>query len=196
MRDSKAINNHKTAYSDSVSDERLLMLFASGDTPAFDVLYQRHKSALFSFLRRQCNDIGVAEELAHDSWLAVIKQATGFQENALFKTWLYRIAHNRLVDYWRKYGRSNDALFAELSDVSRALGQNADVVDRSSESIELAQLLSQLDTLSDEQTTTLLLKIEGFSHAEIASITNTKQETVKSRLRYATQRLRVAMELT
>ena len=188
MRDSNTANTHQQEPS-MVSDEALVRQYANGDALAFEKLYTRHKSGLFSFIRRQCNDVGVAEELAHDSWLAVIKQANDFQSNALFKTWIYRIAHNRLVDYWRKYGRSNHALLNELNECDAAQ-------DRSSEAIELTQLFEQLDALSDEQTTTLLLKVEGFSYAEIASITNSKQETVKSRLRYATQRLRVAMELS
>jgi len=174
---------------DSVSDEVLIVKYANGNVAAFEDLYRRHKTALFSFLRRQCHDAGIAEELTHDTWLAVIKQANGYQPSASFKTWIYRIAHNRLVDYWRRHGRSSHALLDELN-------ESIVVQDRSSEHVELAQLLAQLDTLSDEQTTTMLLKIEGFSYAEIAKITNAKQETVKSRLRYATQRLRGSMELT
>lgn len=171
------------------TDEVLLRFYAQGDAAAFECLYLRHKKALFSFLRRQCSNTQIAEELSHDVWLAIIKQSNSFQADASFKTWMYRIAHNRLVDYWRKHGRSAQSLLAQISQCE--LTQ-----DRSSESVEITQLLSQLEQLSDEQTTAMLLKIEGFSQAEIAQITHAKQETVKSRLRYATQRLRVAMELT
>jgi len=184
---------------EQVTDETLLGQYAEGNSRAFEILYTRHKKTLYSFIRRQCNNTQIAEELTHDAWLAIIKQADKFQTNTLedsrfqhgvsFKAWLYRIAHNRLIDYWRQHGRSNQVLLNELRSSTMA-------EDRSSQNIEIAELLNQLKSLSEEQATTLLLKIEGFSHAEIANITDTKQETVKSRLRYATQRLRVEMELT
>ena len=140
------------------------------------------------FLRRQSDNYAVCEELAHDTWLAVINQASFYQPNAKFKTWLFRIAHNRLVDHWRKHGRSASVLFEELNEVSLKND------DTSSREFELKQLLKLLESLSPEQTETMLLKIEGFSHAEIADITSSKSETVKSRLRYATQHLKSALE--
>jgi len=164
--------------------------YANGDGFAFECLYKRNKSPLFLFLRRQCPNESICEELAHDTWLAVIRQAeNSYLDSAKFRTWLFRIAHNRLVDYWRKHGSNASVLFEEITDT---IGSTSDT---SSQSIELQQLLDNLESLSNEQTETLLLKIEGFSHAEIASITDTKQETVKSRLRYATQRLRTLMEV-
>ena len=150
--------------------------------------YTRYKNTLLTHLLRQSSNLSVAEDLAHDVWLGVIKGAASFQPTASFKTWLYRIAHNRLVDHWRKNGHANNALCNELSQV------NDDLEDRSSELFEIEQLLTLLATLSPEQTTAMLLKIEGFSQAEIANITDSKQETVKSRLRYATQHLRLSVE--
>ena len=171
-----------------MSDEMLMKAYAKGDSLAFEYLYQRNKSALFLFLRRQCENEAICEELAHDAWLAVIRQAENYATSAKFKTWLFRIAHNRLVDHWRKHGGSSKVLFEEIGD---SVGATTDSV---SQGIELQQLLENLAELSAEQTEALLLKIEGFSHAEIADITDCKKETVKSRLRYATQRLRVSME--
>lgn len=173
-----------------MSDESLMRAYARGDGQAFECLYERNKSPLFLFLRRQCDNEAICEELAHDTWIAVIRQVGNYQTSAKFKTWLFRIAHNRLVDYWRKYGRSARVLFEEISD---SVGSTLDIA---SQGIELEQLMESLAELSNEQTEALLLKIEGFSHAEIADITNSKQETVKSRLRYATQQLRVSMEMT
>jgi len=175
-----------------MSDEMLMKAYAKGDSLAFEYLYQRNKSALFLFLRRQCENEAICEELAHDAWLAVIRQAENYVDSAKFKTWLFRIAHYRLVDHWRKHGGSSNVLFEELSDSAGAIIDAA--TDTASQGIELQQLLQNLAELSSVQTEALLLKIEGFSHAEIADITDCKKETVKSRLRYATQRLRVSME--
>jgi RNA polymerase sigma-70 factor (ECF subfamily) len=173
-------------------DEALMKAYALGDPQAFEELYRRHKRGLFVFLRRQCPSATICEELAHDAWLAVIKQASNYQENAQFKTWLFRIAHNRLVDHWRKHGSGANVLFEELND-SITCSLNSSHASADSH-IRLAELLSNLESLSAEQTEAVLLKIEGFSHAQIADITNTKQETVKSRLRYAAKNLRTSME--
>jgi len=162
--------------------------YAAGDAGAFEELYRRHKHGLFVFLRRQCGSVEVCEELAHDAWMAIIKQAANYKNKAQFKTWLFRIAHNRLVDHWRKHGSSASVLFEELSD-----SLSIDQADLDSH-MQLAELLSSLEALSAEQTEAVLLKIEGFSHAEIADITNAKQETVKSRLRYAAKYLRLSMK--
>ena len=180
------------------ADERLIFSYAKGEMRAFDVLYSRHKQPLFNYLRRQSHNDVISEELSHDVWLAVIKQATLFEVKASFKTWLYTIAHNRLVDYWRKAAVSNQVLFDDLTAQQNALNVDSNlefsIQDRSLELLEIEQLLSVLTVLSTEQMTALLLKIEGFSQAEIAEITQVKQETVKSRLRYATKRLRLSME--
>lgn len=171
-------------------DESLMHIYAAGNALAFEELYRRYKRGLFVFLRRQCSSIEVCEELAHDTWMAIINQANNYKTSAQFKTWLFRIAHNRLVDHWRKHGSSANVLFEELSDSLRAEHTELD------SQIKIAELLSSLELLSPEQTEAVLLKIEGFSHAEIADISNAKQETVKSRLRYAAKHLRLSMELS
>ena len=213
----KAIADETKECGDFQTDEALLLAYANSETQAFELLYSRHKKPLFNYLRRQCSNISIAEELAHDVWLAVIKQANSFEAKALFKTWLYRIAHNRLVDYWRKNGHSQQVLLSDLAEKTNSqssglhgsglhgfglhgFGSQSPSLDslssqdRSSEFIEIEQLLNAVTTLSADQTNAVLLKIEGFTHAEIAQITRSKQETVKSRLRYATKHLRLSME--
>ena len=182
---------HKSEYK-LTSDEALLTKYVDGELPAFECLYLRHKKALFLFLRRQCSDEAIIEELVHDAWLAVIKQAELYRPEAKFKTWLYRIAHNRLVDYWRKNGSNSKALIDEIS--HRVATENANCEDMISQGLELKELFRSLEILSTEQMEVVLLRIEGFSHVEIATITESNQETVKSRLRYAKKHLSLAME--
>jgi len=165
-----------------MQEDALMQVYASGDARAFEELYSRHKDGVFSFLRRQCDSHEVCEELAHDTWMAVIKQTLSYQSNsssAQFKTWLYRIAHNRLVDHWRKHGRDANVLFEELNEVITN-DESTNPQPAVESHLQLEELLSSLATLSPEQTEAILLKIEGFSHAEIAEITSAKQETVKS----------------
>jgi RNA polymerase sigma-70 factor (ECF subfamily) len=172
-----------------MTDEALMAAYALGNAQAFEQLYKRYKRGLFVFLHRQCSNASVCEELAHDTWMAIIRQSASYEKSAQFKTWLFRIGHNRLVDHWRKYGSSASVLFEELRD---SLSIEQAEIDSQ---MQVAELLSNLESLSPEQTEALLLKIEGFSHAEIADITNAKQETVKSRLRYAAKHLRLSIEV-
>ena len=84
------------------SDEALMLAYQRGDTAAFDCLYHRHKDGLFAFLYRSCSRRAVVEELTQDAWMGVINSAPTYQSDARFRTWLYQIAHNRLVDFWRR----------------------------------------------------------------------------------------------
>lgn len=172
-----------------MTDEALMAAYALGNAQAFEELYRRYKRGLLVFLQRQCSNTAVAEELAHDTWMAIIKHSSNYQSSALFKTWLFRIGHNRLVDHWRKYGSSAKVLFEELSD-----GLSIEQSDVDSQ-MQVAELLSNIESLSSDQRAAVLLKIEGFSHAEIADISNAKPETVKSRLRYAVKYLKLLMEV-
>lgn len=176
-------------------DEALMRSFAGGELHAFEELYGRHKHALYQFVRRQCDVETECEEVVQDTWLAVVRTASTYKASAKFRTWLFRIAHNRLVDYWRSHGYSKRQLMTELDETIHSIRDGATSGDTSSP-LDLEQLLAQLNELPQEQTEALLLRAAGFSYAEIATITDSKQETVKSRLRYATQRMRVTAGVT
>ena len=162
--------------------------YARGDQDAFTQLYERHKLNLYHFVLRQTHRQSVCEELAHDAWLAVIRQAANYQDTAKFKTWLFRIAHNRLVDYWRRQKHRSKVIVVE------ELAELAVSETELDEALRLKEISAHLEKLSSEQLSTVLLKIEGFSYSEISDITATKQETVKSRLRYATKYLKLSLE--
>ena len=176
-------------------DEALMQRFAAGDMRAFEELYGRHKRALYQFVRRQCDIHVECEEVVQDTWLAVVRTAPMYHASAKFRTWLFRIAHNRLVDYWRSHGYSKRQLMTELDETVHSAQTGAPTTDVNSP-LALEQLLAQLSELPEEQTEALLLRAAGFSYAEIATITDSKQETVKSRLRYATQHMRVTAGVT
>jgi RNA polymerase sigma factor (sigma-70 family) len=86
-------------------DEDLMLAYAAGDAAAFDVLYARHKGSLYRYVLRQCAHAGVAEELFQDVWMNVLRARASYVPSARFATWLYRIAHNRLIDHWRATGQ-------------------------------------------------------------------------------------------
>ena len=79
------------------SDESLMLAYQRGDSSAFESLYLRHKDGLFAFLYRSYPRTAVVEELAQDTWMAVINAVGRYKPEARFRTWLYQIAHNRLM---------------------------------------------------------------------------------------------------
>jgi RNA polymerase sigma-70 factor (ECF subfamily) len=162
------------------SDEALMQAYRRGDTGAFELLYHRHKDGLFSFLYRACPRPAVVEELAQDTWMAVINAAPDYTPEAAFKTWLYRIAHNRQADYWRR----RDNQHGNLDEVPEPVARNDGHDDRQ------ARLMRAIGHLPPEQRDALLLQQQGFSLADIAIISGAAEETIKSRLRYGRNQLR------
>src|SRR6266571_1446748 len=83
------------------SDEELMLAYAAGDAAAFDALYLRHKGGVYRYLARQCRQSGIADELFQDVWMNLIRARASYAPTAKFTTWLYRLAHNRLIDHYR-----------------------------------------------------------------------------------------------
>ncbi len=81
-----------------------MLAYAAGDIAAFDALYARHKGGVYRYLLRQCRQSGVADELFQDVWLNLIRARSSYAPTAKFTTWLYRLAHNRLIDHYRASG--------------------------------------------------------------------------------------------
>src|SRR5215204_2431196 len=84
------------------SDEELMLAYRDGNAAAFDDLYLRHKGPLYRYLGRQCRDAAVAEELFQDIWLNLVRARASYTVTARFTTYLYRLAHNRLIDHYRR----------------------------------------------------------------------------------------------
>src|SRR5437764_7756333 len=85
-------------------DEDLMLAYAAGDAAAFDALYTRHKGGVYRYMLRHCGERAIADELFQEVWMNVIRARDSYAPTALFTTWLYRIAHNRIVDHWRARG--------------------------------------------------------------------------------------------
>jgi RNA polymerase sigma-70 factor (ECF subfamily) len=94
-------------------DEELMLAYGGGDAGAFDTLYARHRGGLFRFVLRAVKDRGLAEELFQEVWVRVIESRSRYAPKARFTTWLYTIAHNLLVDHWRRKGLSLVSLDGE-----------------------------------------------------------------------------------
>lgn len=164
------------------SDESLMLAYRRGDVAAFEHLYQRHKDGLFTFLFRQCQEAAVVEELAQEAWVAVVNAADRYRPEARFRTWLYQIGRNKLADHWRRQEQRAAAPVYEAEQTCCHEAPDCEPLEE--------QVLRAVGRLPREQKDTLLLLEQGFSHREIAGITGSNEETVKSRLRYARKHLR------
>ena len=178
---------------DDDADETLMLRYRDGDADAFARLYARHKGPLYRYFLRQCSPPAVAEELFQDVWLKLIAAHSRYTVQARFATWLYRIAHHRLIDYYRACQRSLPVSYAddcpEWVEVPAPVEEQPE--NREDRRRQAERLLELLAELPEAQREAVLLREEaGLSLEEIAQTTGTGRETVKSRLRYAFTRLR------
>lgn len=175
------------------SDEALMLAYAAGDAGAFEQLYARHRGRLYRYLLRQLRDDTLADEVFQDVWQRVVSARTGWTPDAGFATWLYTIAHHRLGDHWRSL-KHRPAAPAD-ADERTARVADPDTPERVwSEFERRRQLQLALDDLPEEQREVLLLRLEQeLTLEEIAKVTGVGRETVKSRLRYAMDKLRARL---
>ena len=166
-----------------------MLAYGGGDAGAFETLYARHRGALFRFVLRAVKDRGVAEELFQEVWVRVIESRERYAPKARFTTWLYTIAHNLMVDHWRRKGLSLVALDGE-----DAATDTANPARQAEGREALARLLQAIEALPAAQREAFLLHQEGgLSVAEIASVTGADEEAAKSRLRYAMAKLKAVL---
>ena len=191
------------------SDEQLMQAYTAGDTAAFNLLYARHEGGLFRFVRRVLGSrlAAQADEVFQDCWLRIISHRDSFApERGRWKTWAYTVAHNLAMDRLRVSGREVSLDARDGDDFAEAGGGDLDwlqaTLDMTHPSAEdLAhwraagqQLLQCLDQLPALQRAAFLLHHEdGSSVEELARALGLGFETVKSRLRYALQKLRDCM---
>ena len=177
--------------------------YGRGDSRAFEALYARHKAATYRyFLRHAGGDAATAAELHQDLWLKVIAARVRYEPRSKFSTWLYTLARHRIVDHWRSRdgvtlaSLEDEATAAQAEEAMSALRDTSnDPLHSSIDMQTRGRLVSALAGVPKLQRDAFLLHIEaGLSLEEIATLTAVSGETVKSRLRYAYRRLRVALE--
>lgn len=183
---------------DATSDTELMIRYRDGDLNAFNELYGRHKAPLYRFIMKSCTSEAIAAELFQDVWARVVNGRQGYAGSAPFPAWLYRIARNRLIDFYRSNKHQNLTTTLDtdsdthVTQLQTPLGPD-----------EIAELHAREDALStallslpaQQREVVLLRHIAGFSMLEIADIIDENAETVKSRLRYALSKLRKQLRM-
>jgi RNA polymerase sigma-70 factor (ECF subfamily) len=176
---------------DAKTDEDLMLAYAQGNVRAFDELYNRQRGMLYRFILRSVSDRASADELYQETWSRLIASRTRYRVEAKFSTWLLQIAHNLIVDSFRRArpqagAEETEAILRELDAPDserpeRVLGEFE----------QRRRLQLALEGLPSEQREAFLLRVEsGLGLDEIAAVTGAGHETVKSRLRYAFAKIR------
>lgn len=166
----------------------------TGDQAVLAKLFMLHADALYFFLLRQSN-AELAADISQQSWLKLLEQRQQFQGGCSFKTWLFCLARNALLDEYRRQQRWGVSEWTELTEQTLLPTGDIDPFEQQFIEAQQQQLLDvairQLPALQQEA---LLLQLEGFALADIALITNSNAETVKSRLRHAKNSLATLLE--
>ncbi len=187
---------------DGTSDEELLRRFSEGDARAFEELVRRHQRPLHNFVLRSVRDPERAAELTQETLLRVVQRSGEFLGASKVTTWMYTIARNLCIDHGRRMlvrrHRSLDAPLKAEGDGSTLLdGVAADTpaADRRAMGQLLRErLVAAVDELPDEQREVFLLReLEHLPFRDIAEIVGVPENTVKSRMRYALERLQRAL---
>lgn len=186
---------------DEVSDEELLLTYRDGDSTAFKTLFRRYRGPLFNFLLRRVRDRSRAEELYQDIWTKVIERCEEFRGDSKFSTWLYTIARNRCIDHARRMKfRSYKSLDAPRRDSDQPLVERVANPGPSTEQLATGATLKErialaVEELPDDQKEVFLLRqLQGLGFKEIAEVVDVPLNTVKSRMRYALERLQNQLE--
>ncbi len=185
------------------TDEALMLRYQRGDRTAFVAIVRRHQGPLYNFALRQLRVPSVAQDVVQEAFLRVVQKAQDFKHEARFSTWLYSIARNLCIDQMRrsalrKHPSLDQARSRDSSD-GPTLGEvTADAranVEREAGTNEMrAQIERAVEALPDDQREVFLLReVANLPFKEIAEVTGVPENTVKSRMRYALERLQAAL---
>jgi RNA polymerase sigma factor (sigma-70 family) len=175
-----------------------MLCYCDGELAAFKELYSRHSAGLYRFIAWRSPRKEWVDEIMQDSWAALHTARANYKVEASFKTYLYQIARNRLIDLVRQHhpilasdlGNDNDglAVFDHLADHTHD-GATPEVILQKRQ--QTSELQAALNRLPNEQKEAIMLQqFNDFSLEEIAAVAEVSVETIKSRLRYAMRKLR------
>lgn len=169
-----------------------MLRYRDGDVAAFDVLYRRHNDSLYRYLLRLSRHPDTADDVFQDVWGKIIKARDSYRPTAKFTTFLYRVAHNCFIDHLRRNKRH---IHSELCEPEQQPDPGAAPEELTERSLARRRLNAALLGLPEEQREVFLLHEEaGLSLEQIATIMDSNRETTKSRLRYAVNKLRAAID--
>ena len=191
-----------TGRNPDLPDEELLDRFRRGEARAFEELMRRHRTPIYNFILRSVRNPATAEEILQDAWLRILQGIADFQRASKFTTWAYTVARNLCIDHARKASlRRHPSLDQAPSNgddgpsLGEVLPDTRAAVDRTAIGKELqVRLLQSIEALPPDQREVFLMReYSNLPFKEIAEIVGAPENTVKSRMRYALERLQESL---
>lgn len=180
----------------TMTDEQLVNLFANGNNQAFDVLLTRHKNRVFTYILLVVRNRDLADDIFQEAFMkaiVTIKQGR-YVDNGKFFSWVTRIAHNLIIDLYRRERNENTVSNEEFADVD--LFNNAKLSDENIEDVLVReQVFSDVRNLmmhlpDNQQEVVRMRYYEDKSFKEIANLTGVSINTALGRMRYAVLNMR------
>ena len=178
----------------TLADQVLVKRFLKGDNNSFELLLTRHKNRVFSFIMSKVKNRDLSEDIFQDTLIKVINslQKGKYNEEGKFLPWMMRIAHNLVIDYFRKESKmrkirptSEFDIFDVLDDGSK---NQEEVMIQSQVHSDLKLLIEQLP--EDQMEVLKLRYFEDMSFKKISDLTGVSINTALGRMRYALINLR------
>lgn len=177
----------------SQSDDTLMLAYKTGDVRAFEVLFRRYKNRLFTYFSRNTGDDARARELFQDVWMSIVQRRESFQGNNPFSVWLYTLAHKRLADHDRYLSTlktTKKVAAPRITGLAWPL-QKQEIMAFSQDNKGLVQAIQRLPAM--QRDILLMRQIWRLKLDEIASIMEQPTDLLKTRLRYANNKLRLML---
>lgn len=182
-----------------ISDYELIQRFVNGEQSCFNQIIHRHKNKVFAYISLYIRDQALAEDIFQDTFMKVIQSVKKgrYQDNGKFISWVMRIAHNLIIDHFRRVKQMNTISNNEYeSDLfnSKKLSDSTveDNLIRRQIQKDVRKMISYLP--DDQREVVILRHYAGLSFKEIADITNVSINTALGRMRYALINMRKIME--
>jgi RNA polymerase sigma-70 factor (ECF subfamily) len=185
------------------TDEDLMVQYQQGEVRAFEVLLTKHRKPVYNFILRFVGDKETAEDVLQETFMRVIRGAESYKRQAKFTTWVYTIARNLCVDMSRRRKHRKHASLDAPMDASEESGTLLDVVpstemgsDRKTVNKELhATMQRAIESLQEDQREVFLMReFLDMPFKQIADVVGVSENTVKSRMRYALEKLRLELD--
>jgi len=182
-----------------ISDYELLQRFIKGEQSCFEEIIHRHKNKVYAYISLYIRDQALVEDIFQDTFLKVIQsvKAGKYVDNGKFLSWVMRIAHNLIIDHFRRLKQlnvtSNDNYESDLFNSARLSDANVeDIMVSVQIRKDVRKLISQLP--EDQKEVVILRHYAGLSFKEIAEITDVSINTALGRMRYALINMRKIMD--
>lgn len=177
------------------SDEKLISLYVSGCNEAFDALLDRHKDSVYGYIFRNVKNADVADDIFQETFVKVVTTLNSgrYVENGRFAAWVTRIAHNRIIDYYRQL--KNEGLQSTDATEINILNRKEFCESTIEDSLVLLQIHKDIRRLVKElpksqRDVVVMRYYKDMSYKEISDLTGVSINTALGRMRYALINLR------